>query len=343
MVVNACWLRHMLSSGLVCLLCAGCVEKTKGYTALVYQGICDGSAAVRLDGNKLLVAYDEVNSLFLFNAKGGSVQQTFELGEILQLPDNREMDLEAAVVQGDEVWWMGSHGLDGDANSAPNRRVLFKTTLPGISDADSAANQGLQTAELQSIELIEGPYDLGELLLDITGSSAAKLAPKKGGLNIEGISLTAGGDLLIALRSPLTKGLAGDATILQIAKQRQSYQLVEAHRLSLGDRGIRDIAFSGDGYYLIAGEVKSGGDFSVYHWQVTGELKEVFAIPHGFNAEALVDMGQYWLVLSDDGKVKRKDREASDGDRICDKIIGKNSHGHANENVYFRGLRFTGP
>ena len=111
--------------------------------------------------------------------------------------------------------------------------------------------------------------------------------------------------------------------------------------MSLSDRGVRDIVSSDNGYYLIAGTVKSGGEFSVFRWQLSGELVEVFAIPSGFNAEGLVNMGQYWLVLSDDGKVKRKDREASGGDRICDKIVRKNSTGHANKNVYFRGIKFT--
>ncbi len=336
MAAHSYQLKYLFFSLLVCLLCVGCGEKTKHDSVLVYQGICDGSAAIRLDGDKLLVAYDEMNSLFLFDAEGGAIQQTIELGELLELPDNSEMDLEAAVVQGSGVWWIGSHGLDSEADLVPNRRVLFKTTLPGNSSVDSETKSGLLTMELQ-----EGPYDLSELLSEFAGDDAARLAPKKGGINVEGISVTRDGDMLIALRSPLTNGLAGDATILQVAKQGQTFQLVENHRFSLGDRGIRDIVISDGGYYLIAGDVKSGGDFSIFRWQLSGALEEVFAIPHNFNAEGLVDMGQYWLVLSDDGKVKRKDREASDGDRTCDKIVRRNSSGHANKNVYFRGIKFT--
>lgn len=344
MAVRACWLKTVFFSISVCLLTSGCGEKPKRDAGLVYQGICDGSAAVRLGSDKLMVAYDEMNSLFVFDAAGGSIQQTVELGKILPLPDNSEMDLEAAVAHGNGVWWIGSHGLDSKADSVPNRRVLFKTGLPGEAIASNeGAGTGVTKTErvLPAIDLQEGPYDLGELLSEFVGDNAARLAPKNGGLNVEGMSVTPDGDLLVALRSPLTDGLRGDATILQLARQGQGFQLVKTRQLSLGDRGIRDIAISDNGYYLIAGAVESGGDFSVYRWQLSGELREVFSIPPGFNAEGLVDMGQYWLVLSDDGKVKRKDQEASDGDRICDRIVRKNSGGHANRNVYFRGIRFT--
>ncbi len=339
MFVHALWLKCALFSLVACLCLWGCGEKPQRETVLVYQGICDGSAAVRFGSDKLLVAYDEMNSLFVFDAEGGAVKQSIELGEVLQLPNDKEMDLEAAVVHDNGVWWIGSHGLDSDAGTVPNRRVLFKTSLPDDSPGEIGAGKAEQG--LQAITLLEGPYDLGELLFDFAGSKASKLAPKKGGLNIEGISVTEGGDLLVALRSPLTNGLAGDATILQLAKQRQSFSLAKTYQLSLSDRGVRDIVSSDNGYYLIAGTVKSGGEFSVFRWQLSGELVEVFAIPSGFNAEGLVNMGQYWLVLSDDGKVKRKDREASGGDRICDKIVRKNSTGHANKNVYFRGIKFT--
>jgi len=346
MLLRIHWLRCLFFGLLVCLL-YGCGEKTKHDAVLIYQGICDGSAAVRLGSDKLLVAYDEMNSLFVFDADGGSVQHSIELGKLLQLPDDKEMDLEAAVLDGSGVWWIGSHGLDSDADAVPNRRVLFKTSLPDDSSVDTGSDETERA--LQAITLQEGPYDLGELLFEFTGDGAAKLAPKKGGLNIEGISVTMGGDLLIALRSPLTNRLAGDAIILQLTKQRESFGLVNSYQLSLGDRGIRDLVISDDGYYLIAGTVKSGGDFSVFRWQLpneqanqqANELEEVFIIPHDFNAEGLVNMGQHWLVLSDDGKVKRKDREASDGDRICDQILRKNSGGHKHKNVYFRAIKFT--
>jgi len=151
----------------VCLLCSSCGEKPNRDAVLVYQGICDGSAAVRIGNSKLLVAYDEMNSLFIFDTAGGSVQQKIELGGILPLPDNSEMDLEAAVVHDNGVWWIGSHGLDSKAVAVPNRRVLFKTSLPG--DLDDAAGDTRSEQGLHTITLQEGPYDLGLLLSEFVG------------------------------------------------------------------------------------------------------------------------------------------------------------------------------
>jgi len=50
----------------------------------------------------------------------------------------------------------------------------------------------------------------------------------------------------------------------------------------------------------------------------------LYDLPPHFNAEALVDIGRHWLVLSDDGKVKRSDESAADGVRSCDSIRRKN-------------------
>lgn len=302
---------------------SACGDKKDATAVRIYQGICDGSAAVRLGRNKLLVAYDELNSLYVFDPAGSKIEQTISLTDVLQLSDDQELDLEAAVVQDDGIWWIGSHGRDSNADFALNRHALFKTSVP--------AHDGMS--------LKSGPFDLGNIIADVVDQSALQLAPKKGGVNVEGMSVTTTGDLLIALRSPLSDGLEGYATILQIAMHDDSFELVDTHQLALADRGIRDIVISDDGYLLIAGEVKSGGTFTIYRWQLGGELAEVLTVPDNFNAEALVDMGSYWLLLSDDGKIKRADSEAADGTRICDNIVRKNSFGHAHKEVYFRGLQ----
>lgn len=326
---------------LVLILVGGCDLSThRSAAAITYTGICDGSAAVRVGRNQILVAYDELNSLYLFNADGGGIEHTFALGDLLDLTNDDEMDVEAAVVHEEGIWWIGSHGLTSDSSAAPNRRVLFKTSIP---ESGSSAN----------LTLLAGPYDLSELLGGVVGESATGLAPKAGGINIEGLSVTGSGDLLIALRSPLSAGDSGMAAVLQITARQNAFEIVKHYQLPLGDRGVRDIVISDDGYLLIAGDVASGGVFHVYRWRpsitTTGSrtnnpednIEEVFAVPEGFNAEALVDMGAYWLVLSDDGKVKRRDAEAKDQDRICDKIARKSRSQQSHSSVYFRGLRFT--
>lgn len=334
----------LLAVLLAILLISSCGDSQQRNSTLIFSGVCDGSAAVRIGRNKILVAYDEMNSLFAFDAEGGSFERSIPLKDILQLTDNDEMDLEAAVVHNDGVWWIGSHGLDSSADPAPNRRVLFKTSLPEQS-----------AKGLAGIRLQDGPYDIAGLISESLpdnandDSHAKDLAPKKGGINVEGLSVTAEGNLLVALRSPLTEGLVGDAVVLELSKSQSLFDVVRSHHLHLGDKGIRDIVISANGYLLIAGSVKSGGDFSVFRWQrtknagdiQTGDIEEVFTVPEGLNAEALVDMGSYWLLLSDDGKVNRADSETSDGDRICDNIVRNNPRGQSHKSVFFRGIKFS--
>lgn len=330
------------------VLVSSCGDDQQRDSTLIYSGVCDGSAAVRIGRNEILVAYDEMNSLFVFDAEGGSFKGTAPLRDILQLSDDDEMDLEGGVVLNNGVWWIGSHGRDSSADPAPNRRVLFKTSIPELSDGGA------------EIRLLDGPFDIAELISDslssdANGSVPAKdLAPKKGGINVEGLSVTAAGDLLVALRSPLTRGMTGDAIILELSKRQGSIDLVRTYRLPLGDRGIRDIVISANGYLLIAGAVESGGNFSVFRWQrpvraddmraddiQADNIEGVLKVPRGLNAEALVDLGTYWLLLSDDGKVNRSDSEASDGDRICDNIVRHNSLAQTHKSVYFRGIKFS--
>ncbi len=46
-------------------------------------------------------------------------------------------------------------------------------------------------------------------------------------------------------------------------------------------------------------------------------------------------------MLSDNGKDKRADEEADDGDRSCDKIRRKNSRGENHPNVFFEARKIA--
>lgn len=83
--------------------------------------------------------------------------------------------------------------------------------------------------------------------------------------------------------------------------------------------------------------VKQRKRAALYRWdgaaaQLAAELKD-------FNAESVVNAGDHWLVLSDNGKDKRTGEEADDGDRTCDKIRRKNSRGENHPNVFFKARK----
>ncbi len=297
----------------------------------VYHGICDASAAVMLAGDTLLVAYDELNTLFAYPLSGGRPTARFDLDELLDLPASDEIDIEAAAHTGERIWWIGSHGLDSGANDAPNRRVLFATSVP--------------SPDLQDLQLLVPPQDLTPVLLDspevrvMLNKAARRRAPKAGGVNVEGLATTAKGGLLLGFRSPLSAadGMTGKAMIVSLLPDGERFRVQSVSQLDLGDRGVRDLVSDGEGYVLIAGPVNSAAGFTVYGWDgVSAQAEPLFEVTD-LHAEALVNTGERWLLLSDDGKQRRADSEADDGLRRCDSIRRRSTAGEHHPSVYFRG------
>ena len=58
---------------------------------LLFQTICDGSAAVTIGTDTILVAYDEINSLFAFSKSGGQPLASKDLDPLLEL-EGRQRD-----------------------------------------------------------------------------------------------------------------------------------------------------------------------------------------------------------------------------------------------------------
>ncbi len=304
-----------------------------------FSGICDGSAVVRLPNSNLLFAYDELNSLFEFAPTGGAALREYDYGSALDVKS--EVDVEAAVLVGEYIWWIGSHGNDGDGNRALSRQHLFRTPVVGedYTEADAEETNGvvtrLQIDVLDSINLLALLYKQGSAA-GLLNDDQLHLKPKKGGINIEGLSVMDNGDLLLGLRSPLSA--AADALVVQIELGSKAPRVVRFYKLDLDGRGIRDLKASNDAYLLIAGNVDNGGEYSIYRWMPGAASDRLFDLPAHFNAEALVDLGQSWLVLSDDGKVKRSDESAADGSRSCDTIRRKNPLAERHPSVFFRAL-----
>ncbi len=295
-----------------------------------FNGVCDGSAAVLLPNDNLLVAYDEQNTLFEFSSSGGHLLQEHDYSKALN--SKSEVDVEAAVVVGQHIWWIGSHGNDGSGEQAVSRQQLFKTTVLVSTDGQITVEVEGESIDLLPVLLRQG---ISAGLLD---QSQKNKKPKKGGINIEGLSVLENGNLLLGLRSPLTGDDTGNAIIAQVDLSATQPTIVRFYNLDLGNRGIRDIQAFENGFLLIAGDVDSGGDFSIYRWEADAKPQRIFDLPAHFNAEALVYTGKQWLVLSDDGKVKRHDESAKDGDRRCDSIRRKNPLAAQHPSVFFRAL-----
>ena len=151
--------------------------------SIQFKGICDGSAAVRLDKKTILVAYDELNTLFSYDSNGGAPLARAELATILNLKNSAEMDIEAATVSDQKIWWLGSHGLDKNGIIAPNRQMFFATNVP--------------STDLSDLKLLALPVDLSLILAKsekfakVLTETVRERPAKQGGINIEGLAATA--------------------------------------------------------------------------------------------------------------------------------------------------------
>lgn len=288
--------------------------RAEGPSVDILRGECDASAVVRLDDG-LLVASDETTSLARYDASGRWMERLdlagplgAAMGAPLEQGDDgpRELDLEGAERVGDRIWWLGSHGLDQKGRVRRNRRVLFATGLP----QDGA------------IEVVQGPWDLLPALwqVPVLGPRLIAVAdrpPKRGGLDLEGLGVDpATGDLLLGLRSPLDEGRATVVALNPDALTDPSTPppLRIRATLDLGGRGIRGMAWSASraAWILVAGPPGDEGTFALYLWDGQQTVRPLDATLGDLRPEGLAEVGDGWILVSDDGGVYRDGADCKD-------------------------------
>lgn len=274
---------------------------------VVFQGMCDASAAAAIDADRFIVADDEENILRVYERTGGPPVGEFDVSKFLGtigLKKVKEADIEGGAQLGARTFWITSHGRNAKSQIAPERHRLFATEAHRDGD-------GLR------IEPVGRPYVL--LLEDLLGdqrlkkygfAEASLLAPKTpGGFNIEGLAATPEGHLLIGLRSPIFDGRALVIPLLNPGAviDGQRARLGEPRELDLGGRGIRSIGFAGGRYLIIAGSATKGGGSRLYEWPGGAEPPRIVPgvsfrglNPEGISFHSTGSTTEYF-VLSDDG------------------------------------------
>jgi hypothetical protein len=309
-------------------------ERTENLPTPVYfRGMSDASAAVALDDDLFVVADDEQNALKLYSFRRPGMElaiwswvQHLELSADRDTGDASEADIEGATQFGPYVFWIASHGRNVNGKWRRDRHQFFATRI-------SSANQKLEVRPVGTSyhalahRLVEEPKFAQLGLLAALGDpreEKAKLAPKKSGFNIEGLTVTADGQsLLIGLRNPQADGKAiliplhnpldvvlgnaaprfGDAVLLdfRVRSGGKEYRL-----------GIRSIEYSPahQSYLISAGPADSDPVFALYQWsghpderprllRATGAvLRQERFVPE---AIFLFPQGRQFQLLSDDG------------------------------------------
>lgn len=278
-----------------------------------YQGLCNASASVALDGGRFIVADDEDKpKTFLRVYRAGQAELPLSTHLVsndameLDPSEDLEVDLEGAARIGDRIYWIGSHSAGKNAKPRPNRRRLFATRV---------VSNGSQT----QVEVIGKPYK--QLVKDLDEDpayagfdlkKAGKIAPKDiGGLSIEGLSATPEGDLLIGFRNPVPEGKALIARLKNPkgVTDGKPAKFAAPIVLDLGKLGIRSLEWAETlkAYLIVGGPPGEGAGSRLFRWSGDpGEKPE--PIPGvdltSLNPEALfVEKGTV-TVLSDDGRRK---------------------------------------
>jgi len=276
---------------------------------LRYSGLCDASAAVFVAPSRFVVANDEDNTLRIYQTGTPEPQPgALDLEPFLGIQgDKREADLKGATRIGGRIYWIGSHGASAKGKGRPNRHRLFATDLtPGPAGVE--------------LRPVGEPFrDLVPALAAVAFEgfdpvAAGREAPESpGGLNVEGLTRTPDGRLLIGLRNPIPHGMAILVPLdnpAGLVEGREPPALGPPVPLDLGGLGVRSIEYSearGE-YLVVAGAFDDSGRFALYRWSGRPANRPV-EIPgidlHGLRPEALAVAleGRGFLLLSDDGSV----------------------------------------
>lgn len=267
-----------------------------------FDGTCDASGAVPIDAEHFALADDEDNVIRVYDAQhGGKPVWHTNLSKQLALDrKGAESDIEAAAILGRNAYWLSSHGRNRRGEKDPNRTLLITTDLPTLDTKLEVQGQVYRQL-LQDLEQAPSllPYHL---------EAAAELAPKDpGGLNLEGLTATPEGTLLIGFRNPVPHGSALLVPLLNPDALATSSPLRfgAAIELRLDGLGVRALSYWHGRYLIAAGPTGKEGASRLYRWQGPSHPPELLAesLLRGLNPEAFfsTEDNTELLVLSDDG------------------------------------------
>jgi len=286
----------------------------------------------------------------------------FPLADLLDLPGapDEEADLEGMAVADGFLWVVGSHGLKRknakpERNHADNAKRLAKLALDGNRrllaclpiepDADGAPCLVRLAADGRRALRLKGDAQsnlLTRALADDPHFGPYLAIPgKDNGFDIEGLAVF-GRRLLLGLRGPVLRGWSALLEIeveargdeLRLLPLDASGTLIRKHFLQLDGLGVRDLHFSGNDLYLLAGPTMVlNGEIRVFKWPAAkplleanqepvrfeSALTESVSLPHGSGsnrAEAICDLPPAlagrkpsWLVLYDAPGADRREGE----------------------------------
>lgn len=307
-------LRSILAASTAALFACSTAAGTPSPVIRTHEGMCDASAVAMVDDMTFVVANDEDNYLRVYGS-GAEVLSKVDIYPFLDaLPteEHSEADLEAVARLGETLIWLGSHGRSKKGKARPYRSVLFATRLAGGKlEPVGRVYRGLRAVLAADPKLTL--LDLRSVIRDDLPRQR-ELAPKKRGLNIEGLEVTESGKgVWLALRNPIPD--TGAVLIelenpLDVISAGAEPTIGRVEHLDLNGYGFRALAWdeSRSGYWMVSGPVAGGGPFRLWQWRPGSPAQPGPALPEGFFAEGIAVRpgGSSILVVSDDGSVENE-------------------------------------
>lgn len=295
---------------------------------LVFRGASDASAAVIVSEDMIIVADDENNILRIYDInKAGNPVSSFDMTSFLDIePNHPEADIEGATRVGQRIYWITSHGRNKNGKLRPNRCRFFATDLLVENENVRLRTAGKPYKNLVN-ELLKTPasHRLGldkatRFGVKLKKKDREKLAPKKEGLNIEGLCASPDGrKLYIGFRNPrpIDKKTGRAKAIVipllnpdRIIENGEKPVFGEPMWWDLKGLGIRGMEYSifHKTFFIIAGGPDEGGGFTLYRWSGSAdsqpELQRKLDFDRSeFSPETMIpfEKSGRLLMLSDDG------------------------------------------
>ncbi|PSB04594.1 DUF3616 domain-containing protein [Merismopedia glauca] len=288
---------------------------------LQHYGICDASGAVPIDENRFIVANDEdKKDIFLrvydSNNSGKWLEKIRINDYFTNNPEGDEVDLEAGTQIGDIFYWITSHGRNKKTKRKEERHQFFANEITKPEKL-ILKQVGKSYTQLVLKDMLEEDSRFEDYKL----KEAETLAPKaEGGLNIEGLTATPTGELLIGFRNPIPQGkallipLKNPRDLLQENDDTVKASFGNPIELDLGGLGIRSIEYWKEYqiYLIVAGAYDTSDKFGLYSWSGNDReppIKiELPNLPSQFKPESVLFYPQkpnHLQLLSDDGSIAR--------------------------------------
>ncbi len=275
-----------------------------------HTGYSDGSAALALDNDYMVIGDDEKNILNVYSRdQSGLPAKSFDFSGIadLALTDMsggvpREIDVEAvakspSATTPNRSYWLGSLSNKSSGapfNDRPNRNRLFAVDITNTGAATAFSYIGSYKGLRSALINWGNTYSLG-----LSASAADGKDPKViDGFNIEGMAFAPdAATMYIGFRAPLEPTTSRVNALLAPIQNFETWfgagttatpTIGAPVLLNLNGRGIRDIArLSASLYVILAGDYDDAGAIAtaVYRWN--GNIADAPVAASGFNVAAL--------------------------------------------------------